>query len=64
MYCGTFILDNMTRLPSIVADIIRSIVPHIWNSELQYTPLKNEFKIIEKINYNGLRKYKDLVLQL
>lgn len=64
VYCGTFILDNMTRLPSIVADIIRSIVPHIWNSELQYTPLKNEFKIIEKINYNGLRKYKDLVLQL
>lgn len=62
--CNIFMLNSATRSPSMVADIILSIVPHIWNLELKNSPLKNEFKIIEKIDYNGLIKYRGLVLDL
>lgn len=61
---NTWILSNVSKSPSIVTDIIHVIVPYIRDSELKNIPLKNEFKIIEKINYNGLKKYKELVLDL
>ena len=56
--------DNTTKSPSIIAEIIQSLVPYIWSSELQDTPLTNEYKIIQKIDRNWLIKYRKVILEL